>query len=32
MPFAHFIGANIHFQSILRGCALHVDETTPTFI
>ncbi|KAF8405456.1 hypothetical protein HHK36_010362 [Tetracentron sinense] len=32
MPFAPFIGVNHHFQSILLGCALIADETTPTFV
>ncbi|KAK1550107.1 hypothetical protein Q3G72_013813 [Acer saccharum] len=32
MPFAPFIGVNNHFQSILLGCALLVDETTSTFV
>ncbi|KAL6347136.1 hypothetical protein AAG906_012717 [Vitis piasezkii] len=32
MPFALFIGANHHFQSMLLGCALIADETKPTFV
>ena len=31
MPFAPFIGVNNHFQSVLLGCALLVDESTSTF-